>query len=137
MNKTKKERELLQDEATLTALDNSIQDVQNQIDTVVAKRQAIEVGIARTPEGVANLKQFWKMKNLENSEQFLSKKLDRLKYQKSLLEPQRNIPSRDPEDTFDEYAAAEREQKAIDAERALEKSRQNKMNKENDKEMDR
>lgn len=135
MNKTKKERELLQDEAALTALDNSIQDVQNQIDAVVSKRQAIEVGIASTPEGVANLKQFWKMKNLENSELYLTKKMERLKFQKSLLEPQRNIPSRDPEDTFDEYAAAEREQKALEEER-LAKIRENRKERD-DKEQDR
>jgi hypothetical protein len=75
------------------------------------------------------------MKNLDTSEQFLTKKLERLKYRKSLLEPQRNIPGRE-QDEFDEFAAAEKEMQALEEEK-LAKIRESRMNKENDKEMER
>lgn len=135
MNKTS-QKERHQGDAALISIESSIEKLSNKIDDVHKRRIVIENTIINTRSGISNLKNFIKLNQLESQEKQLVTRLEQLKYSQSLLTPKRNIPGRE-QDEFDEWAAAEKEQKAIDSENALAKTRQSRQSKENDKEIDR
>lgn len=136
MSKQTTQRERHQKEAARISLESSIEQLSNKIDAIHKRRIAIEHQIINTTTGIANLRNFIRLRQLEAQEKQLITRLEQLKYSQSLLTPKRNIPGRE-QDEFDEWAAAEKEQKAIDTENALAKTRESRQSKENDKELDR
>lgn len=133
MSKQSIQKERLHGDVSRKSLEFQIEQLTNKIEAIHKRRIAIENSIINTSTGIGNLRNFIKLNQLQSKEKQLVTKLQQLKYSQSLLTPRRNIPGREP-DEFDEWAAAEREQKAIDAEKTLAKARQNR---ENDKEINR
>lgn len=123
-------------DVTLISLESSIETLSNKIDAIHKRRIAIEHQIINTTIGIGNLRNFIKLNQLEAQEKQLVSTLEKLKYSQSLLTPKRNIPYREQEE-FDAFGAGEKEQNAIDAEKALAKAREARQQRENDKEMDR
>ena len=122
-----------QKEAARIRLQTTIEKVQAQLDRNASQRKTLELQILEMPNGISQLKQFVRLNQLQNRERGLTKRIEELNFQLSCLESYR-IPSRDPDDTYDEWATVDKEQKALATEKALAKSRQNRNERDNDKE---
>lgn len=136
MSKQTVKHERHRKKATRTHLQTTIKKLKAELVQNTTRRKKLEMQILGMPNGISQLRHFVKLNQLENREKALVKRLEGANFQLSCLETYR-VPSRDPEDTFDEWKVAENEMKALEAEKALSKIRENRMNKENDKEMDR
>ena len=127
-----KEKAKLHDDVYLTSLQSSIEQLSNKIDAIQERRIAIENKIINNPSGIANLKQFIKLNQLEKQEKQLVARLEQMKYTQSLITPKRNIPNREKEE-FDEWRVVDQ----YNVEKSLSQIREARQNRENNKEIER